>query len=188
MQSTMRKNRPSQADPSFRRRNTRGSKTPIITNRDLDTVRVLGSANPPDFVSNPIVTRRVRFTGLASAGGLSLVLTPASLAAQDQALYGVSALRYSSVRLTNVEAWLAQDTAGTSAAPTIQVGDASSSTTFNDTLNPGVDWAHIAMRRTLAGRSSWSAVSSSGTLASVATNANTGFAGHYVVDCTCDFC
>lgn len=180
----------SQLPPRRNRRgtNSRGGTKALVNSRDLDTMRITGYSSPPQHVANPAVSRRVRFQAVVSPSGITLTITAASVIAQDQAEYVASAGRYGAVRVNGVEVWLAESNPGTSATSSISVSDTSSGAVFTDTLGRGIDWAHVALRRSLGGRVNWIGFASTSPISVIIVPPNTAFIGQLVVDVSCDFC
>jgi hypothetical protein len=162
-----------------------------IGNKDLQTVRVVGTAAPPQNEYNPPVTRRIRFKYNYTGATLSSTITPAAVITQDQGDYGTSGARFNNtVRFHRVEAWFGTSlsTSASIGPPNLQLEDNTSGQFLQDNAALGVDWAHVAMRPCLANRITAYSVASSAVLFTITVPAATGLAGSVIVDVTVSMC
>ncbi len=161
---------------------------PVISSKNVDTIRVPGFCSPPMHIGNPPVTRKVRYSVAVGATAGSTTISAQFLADLDAKEYlgaaTSTANRFTSYRLLKVEAWLAPTTAGSGGTTTLTVRDTYSGTDFTDTVNPGVDYAHVAVRTCLYGRIVWLGATNTNSIASIETGASTGFAGQLTADLT----
>jgi len=113
---------------------------------------------PPAIAENRAVTRRIRFVKAAIGGAQTYTFTPANIAAQDAADYGLStSTRFGQLRASRIEAWYAPVALATLTSPDVSlvVTDQISGAYFRDGVNAGVDYAHVALRASLHTRMFW---------------------------------
>jgi len=161
-----------------------------VTGRDLDTKAIRGSVCPPQYHANPSVIRRLRFFTNVPTGGATLVITPNQLGLADGNGYlGSSTLRYNQVRLISAEVWLAYSLSGTGPGlNTVSITESSTDYVVEDIGNPGTDYAHVAIRMSLATRSTWSSTTASTSLAVAAGGSASANTGQMITDVVVEFC
>ncbi len=166
----------------LRRRGRRaGGKMQPIGAKDLDTMRVVGTEKPPSIPVNTIITRRTRLVFTLTAAANSYNVSTNSISLSDASDYATgSNLRFSQVRVSRIEAWASLGTlTGYTSAPVLHVSDAMfSGAFFHDSINPGVDYGHVAIRPSLLGRSTWRASNDTATLSNIAVEGLAGTTGN----------
>lgn len=140
-----------------RARGTRRNRQQPLQARDLDAVRVRGTELPPDVPTNLTINRRIRVNFPVGASSSTFNITPNLIALQDATDYATGTnLRFEAMRVSRVEAWFTLGTiTGYSNPVELQLGDQGSGAFFKDAVNPGVDYAHVAVRLSLARRMNW---------------------------------
>lgn len=157
---------PKNFDKTFmRRKKNRSPGKGIIGPKDFDCQRLVVSKSPPPYVSNPSVSRVVRLTfDYSAATGAAIVfsITPTGLSLADQLNYGATAVRYANMRTTAIRIWGTAnilDFGATLVAGgpplSFSVQDGVSNTSYEDFMQPGVDYATVGMRASLQQRSTW---------------------------------
>lgn len=141
------------------------NKRPVITGHDLDAIRVRGTELPTDLPVNTVVTRRTRLVYTLTAASNSYNITTNLVSLSDSSDYATgSNLRFTNLRPVRVEAWASLGTlTGYTIPPVLHVSDVSGQF-FHDAVNPGVDYAHVAIRPSLQSRMTWRAANDTSTV------------------------
>lgn len=140
-----------------RTRGARRNRQQPLQARDLDAVRVRGTELPPSVPANLSINRRIRANFPVDVSSTTFNITPNLIALQDATDYGTGTnLRFEALRVSRVEAWFTLGTiTGYSNPVELHMGDQGSGAFFRDAVNPGVDYAHVALRLSLARRMDW---------------------------------
>ena len=171
------------------RRNRMATTEPVLSEKNLGTIRLPGVPEPPIHITNPQVTRVVRITTAYSGSALSLTVSPKALVDQDALDYlgATTTSRYGHLRVTKIEGWLGLQSFG-SGLPTLVMYDGYSDVYHNDVAAVGVDYAHIAFRPCLSMRmTNFGATDTSSTVAGINVPASEGAVGTLTVDYTVTF-
>lgn len=170
-----------------RTRPRRSMRQQPLGEKDLSTQRVGGPCSPPQLYSNLPITRKTRFQIAYSGAAVAFAISATQISQNDANDYfGASTpIRFNSLHLVKAEAWFGTINDPTSGAyPILELFDSVSNTSFTDTPNGGVDWAHVAIRPCLYSRMTERPASDTAGLISVIVAAAEGCTGNIVVDVT----
>lgn len=136
---------------------------PVVINPAMDI---------PVHIANPRVTRIIRFLTNFTNTVSSLIVTPNALALQDASDYGVATVRYPSLRIQSIRAWI-ESPSGLSVAVTpfsIRVTEVASGFVVNDRGLTGAQYSKAGFTFSFAVRTSIYATSALTSVATVATD------------------